>query len=84
MLTYEDFKQDVLTTVLNEAEVKLKKGNVAIVTPLDFEKDPDWKTYKIKHPNFPLNGNVEGSSVTINKGKIVGMTPSLAKHQVST
>ena len=77
MLTYKEFSGR-----LNEQvkPVKLKQGTIQIVTPLKAVKDPDWGDYSIEHPNFPKGSRVDGKTLTIKNGMVVGMTETLAKQ----
>jgi len=77
MLSYKEF-----TGHLNEQvnPVKLKQGNVQIVTPLKATKDPDWGDYSIDHPKFPKESRVDANKTTIKNGMVVGMTETLAKQ----
>jgi hypothetical protein len=77
MLSYKEF-----TEQLNEQikPVKLKQGNVQIVTPLKAIKDPDWGDYSIDHPKFPKDSRVDANKITIKNGMVVGMTETLAKQ----
>ena len=60
--------------------LKLKRGNVQLEKPLRFTKDENFGTYSIVHPKVKPGEQVEGKNITIKGGKIVGMTPTLAKY----
>lgn len=64
--------------------VKLKQGNVALVTPLKARKT-DFGDYKVEYPTIPLGASIPAKYLTIKDGMVVGMHPQLAeKYGIKT
>lgn len=63
---------------MTTTKIKLKQGNVAIVSPIPATKS-DFGDYEIQHPLIPMGTFYPGKYLTIKEGKVVGMVPELAK-----
>lgn len=73
MKTYNE-----LIEAVSNVPVKLKQGNVQLVTPIDIIYDDSWKEYKIKLPNGEFFGWLKGKQLTVKNGKAVGVEAAIA------